>query len=89
MGSNTDQKSSHEPIYKTYTKIEAKSLRATTFAIAKMGSNREKSNIAIALLDKRPFFKDDWKNLPGKFGINTGVEAKCTKGSPPINNSTF
>ena len=27
---------SHEPIYKTYTKIEAKRLRATTFAIAKL-----------------------------------------------------
>ena len=30
------QKRSHEPIYKTYTKIEAKRLRATTFAIAKL-----------------------------------------------------
>ena len=29
------QKRSHEPIYKTHTKIEAKRLRATTFAIAK------------------------------------------------------
>ena len=28
------QKRSYEPIYKTYTKIEAKRLRATTFAIA-------------------------------------------------------
>ena len=28
------QKRSHEPNYKTYTKIEAKKLRATTFAIA-------------------------------------------------------
>ena len=28
------QKTSHEPIYKTHTKIEAKRLRATTFAIA-------------------------------------------------------
>ena len=28
------QKRSHEPIYKTYTKNEAKGLRATTFAIA-------------------------------------------------------
>jgi hypothetical protein len=28
------QKRSHEPIYKTPTKIEAKRLRATTFAIA-------------------------------------------------------
>ena len=27
---------SHEPIYKTYTKIEAMRLRATTFAIAKL-----------------------------------------------------
>ena len=27
------QTRSHEPIYKTYTKIEAKGLRATTFAI--------------------------------------------------------
>ena len=30
------QKRSHEPIYKTHTKIEAKKLRATTFAIAKL-----------------------------------------------------
>jgi hypothetical protein len=30
------QKRSHEPIYKTYTKIEAKRLRATTSAIAKL-----------------------------------------------------
>ena len=30
------QKRSHEPIYKTNTKIEAKGLRATTFAIAKL-----------------------------------------------------
>ena len=50
MGYKT--KRSHEPIYKTYTKIEAKRLRTTTFAIAKLeerqlkGSNREKSNIA-------------------------------------------
>ena len=28
MGSNTEKKK-HEPIYKTYTKIEAKRLRAT------------------------------------------------------------
>ena len=31
------QKRSHVPIYKTYTKIEAKRLRATTFAICKVG----------------------------------------------------
>jgi hypothetical protein len=30
------QKRSHEPIYKTNTKIEAKRLRATTFAIVKL-----------------------------------------------------
>jgi hypothetical protein len=30
------QKRSHEPIYKTHTKIEGKRLRATTFAIAKL-----------------------------------------------------
>ena len=30
------QKRSYEPIYKTHTKIEAKNLRATTFAIAKL-----------------------------------------------------
>ena len=34
MGSNTEKK--HELIYKTYTKIEAKGLRATTIAIAKL-----------------------------------------------------
>ena len=32
----TIQKRSHEPIYKTHTKIEAKRLRATTFAIVKL-----------------------------------------------------
>ena len=57
MGSN--KKRSHELIYKTYTKIEAKRLKATTFAIAKleeqMGSNRENSNIAIIILKKLPF----------------------------------
>ena len=30
------QKRSHEPNYKTHTKIEAKRLRATTFSIAKL-----------------------------------------------------
>ena len=30
------QKRSHEPIYKTHIKIEAKRLRATTFAIVKL-----------------------------------------------------
>ena len=30
------QKRSHELIYKTYIKIEAKALRATIFAIAKL-----------------------------------------------------
>ena len=35
MGSNTEKKP-HDPIYKTHTKMEAKSLRATTFAIAKL-----------------------------------------------------
>ena len=30
------QKRSNEPIYKTYTKIEEKRLRTTTFAIAKL-----------------------------------------------------
>ena len=30
------QKRSHEPFYKTHTKIEAKKLKATTFAIAKL-----------------------------------------------------
>ena len=42
MGSNTEKK----PIYKTYTKIEAKGLRAIT----KWGAI-EKSNNAIAILD--------------------------------------
>ena len=42
MGSNTEcmasiiQKRRHEPIYKTHTKIEAKRLRAKTFAVAKL-----------------------------------------------------
>ena len=57
MGSN--KKRSHEPIYKTYTKIEAKRLKATTFALAKLqeqlGSNRENSNIASIILKKLPF----------------------------------
>ena len=30
------QKKSHEPIYKTHTKFEAKRLRASTFTIAKL-----------------------------------------------------
>ena len=38
MGSNTEK--NHEPIYKTYTKIEAKGLRAS-------------DNIAIAKLEER------------------------------------
>ena len=41
------QKRSHEQIYKTYTKIEVKGLRAIT----KRGTNREKFNIAIAILE--------------------------------------
>ena len=31
-----NKEKSHEPIYKTHTKIEALRLRATTFAIAKL-----------------------------------------------------
>jgi hypothetical protein len=46
MGSNTENKH----ICKTVTKIEAKRLRATTFAITK-------SNIAIAILKKITVFK--------------------------------
>ena len=52
------QKRSHEPIYKTYTKIKAKGLRATTLLSQSWksdnyrGSHGEKSNIAIAILDK-------------------------------------
>ena len=34
MGSNTKRR--YEPIYKRYTKIEAKTLRATTFAVANL-----------------------------------------------------
>ena len=41
MGSNTEKK--HEPIYKTYTKIEAKGLRATT-----KGGAIEKSPILLS-----------------------------------------
>ena len=43
------QKRSHEPIYKTHTKIKAKKLRATTFAIAltKLGAI-EKSSILLS-----------------------------------------
>ena len=37
------QKRSHEPIYKTYTKIEAKGLRATT-----KGGAIEKSQILLS-----------------------------------------
>ena len=39
-------------MYKNDTNYEGKRLRATTFAIAEMStqSNREKSNIAIAIL---------------------------------------
>ena len=51
------QKRSYEPIYKIYTKI-AKGLRATTLLSQSwksdnfIESKREKSNIAIAILDK-------------------------------------
>ena len=51
MGSNTEK--SHEPIYKTFTKKEAKGLRATTLLSQSWkgdnsrGSNREMFNIAI------------------------------------------
>ena len=38
------KKRSHEPIYKKYTKFEAKRLRATIFAITKWGA-LEKSQI--------------------------------------------
>ena len=41
------QKRSHEPIYKTHTKIEANKLRAIT--------------IAIAILEKIPFLKGNKK----------------------------
>ena len=61
MGSNTEKKP--WPIYKTYTKIEAKRLRTTIFAITKladnnsMGSNKEKFNIAIVILEKLSLLK--------------------------------
>ena len=48
-------------IYKTYTKNEAKGLRVTTLLSQswksdnEMGSNREKSNIAVAIMEKLPF----------------------------------
>ena len=42
------QKWSHEPIYKTSKKIEAKGL----IAINKWGAIEKRSNIAIAILDK-------------------------------------
>jgi hypothetical protein len=61
MGSNTEKKpwTNVQNLYK----IEAKKPWAPTFAIAKwksdnlMGSNREKSNIAIRILEKWPFLK--------------------------------
>ena len=49
MGSNTEKKS----VNKTYTKNEAKSLRALT---KYMCSNREKSNIAIVLFELQTLF---------------------------------
>ena len=45
-------------MYKTYTRDEAKKLGATTFVSANledqyhMGSKREKSNIAVTILEK-------------------------------------
>ena len=39
-------------MYKTETKDGIKMFRATNFAIAKLGCNKEKSNIAIALFKK-------------------------------------
>ena len=51
------QKRSREPIYKTYTKNEAKGVRATTLLSQswksdnQIGSNREKFNIAITILE--------------------------------------
>ena len=59
MGSNSEKKpwTNLQNLYKNWAKI----LRATTLAITKleesnlMGSNREKSNIAIAILEKLPF----------------------------------
>ena len=56
MGSNKEKKP--KLIYKIYTKNEAKGLRATTLLSQSwksdnlMGSNKEKYNIAIAILDK-------------------------------------
>ena len=47
MGSNTEKK--HWPIYKTYTKIEAKGLRATTRAITKGGAIEKSPIFAIAI----------------------------------------
>ena len=49
-------------MYKPDTKDKAKRLRVTTFTIArleereKMGSNTKKSNIAIAILEKKTLF---------------------------------
>ena len=49
MGSNTER--SHEPIYKTYTKIEAKALRSTTLLSQNPISpvNRIKKNMFSSL----------------------------------------
>jgi hypothetical protein len=49
------QKRSHEPIYKTYTNIEAKGLRATTFgrAITKVGAI-EKRSILLSQYETYP-----------------------------------
>ena len=54
MGSNTEK--SYEPIYKTYTKIKVKRLRATTFAIATKWGAIEKSPILLSKYWKNNHF---------------------------------
>ena len=65
------QKRSHEPIYKTHTKIEAKRLRAIT----NWGAI-EKSNIAIAILKKLKNFKGN-KNCFSHFDGRNNIFADC------------
>jgi hypothetical protein len=61
MGSNTEK--SYEPIYKTHTKIEAKRLRVTTFAIKKVGRAITK----WGAIEKSPILLSQyWKNTTFK-----------------------
>ena len=85
------QERSHEQIYKTNTKNEAKRLWSKTFAIKKlkerfncMGSNRKKSNIAIAIL-KIVHFEKVPKNI-SYFGDTNNIFVKLVYDGISVKN---